>query len=71
MLFLGASALMDERSREKFTLIKSDDHSWWRNLFSENILPHSILGFRRDSQIDLNRGNNVINIDNYGYQQQY
>ena len=71
MLFIGASALMDERSREKFILIKSDDYSWWRNLFPENILPISIRGFNRDFQIDLNRGNNVVNIDNYGYQQQY
>lgn len=62
---------MDERSREKFILIKSDDNSWWRNLFPENIIPISIRGLNRDFQNDLNRGNNAINIDNYGYQQQY
>lgn len=71
MLFIGASALMDERSREKFILIKSEDNSWWRNLFPENIIPISIRGLNRDFQNDLNRGNNAINIDNYGYQQQY
>lgn len=45
MLFLGASTLMNERSREKISLIKSDDFSWWHELFPGNVLPESLGGF--------------------------
>jgi hypothetical protein len=76
MLFLGASALMDERSRQKFMLIKSDETNWWKNYFHENVLLSSLSGlnlgnreqgeemYQRDQSSD-------VYIDSYGYQRQY
>ena len=69
MLFYGASALMDERSREKFTLIRGDDTSWWKSILPENVLSPSLTKSKEvPRQAEMS---NRYSIDNYGYQVQY
>lgn len=76
MLFLGASALMDERSRQKFVLIKSDEIDWWTNYFPQNILQDSLSGLNQgnreqDKEVYQQSQSSDVYIDSYGYQRQY
>jgi hypothetical protein len=76
MLFLGASALMDERSRQKFMLIKSDETNWWKNYFPENVLQSSLSGLNKgnreqDKELDQRDQSSDVYVDSYGYQRQY
>ena len=52
MLFIAASAMMDERSREKFKLIKTGDMNWWSSLFHGQSITTALggysQGYRRD-----------------------
>lgn len=69
MLFYGASALMDERSREKFTLIRGDDTNWWKSLLPENVLSPTLTESKEvPRHVEMP---NRYSIDNYGYQVQY
>jgi CRAL/TRIO domain len=69
MLFYGASALMDERSREKFSLIRGDDTNWWKSILPENVLSPSSTKSKEGPRVaDMP---NRYSIDNYGYQVQY
>ena len=70
MLFYGASALIDERSREKFILIKGDDTNWWKNILPKNVLSPSMTSSSNEAP----RQAEILNhfsVDNYGYQVQY
>ena len=61
---------MDERSREKIILIRSDDTNWWKNILPENVLSPSM----RKSPDKVPRQLEIPNqysVDNYGYQVQY
>jgi hypothetical protein len=76
MLFLGASALMDERSRQKFMLIKSDETNWWKNYFPENVLLSSLSGLNKgnreqDKELYQRDQSSDVYVDSYGYQRQY
>jgi hypothetical protein len=76
MLFLGASALMDERSRQKFMLIKSDETNWWKNYFPENVLLGSLSELNKgnreqDKELYQRDQSSDVYVDSYGYQRQY
>jgi hypothetical protein len=76
MLFLGASALMDERSRQKFILIKSDETNWWKNYFPENVLLGSLSELNKgnreqDKELYQRDQSSDVYVDSYGYQRQY
>lgn len=76
MLFLGASALMDERSRQKFVLIKSDEINWWTNYFPQSVLQDSLSGLNQgnreqDKEVYQQSQSSDVYIDSYGYQRQY